>query len=49
MVEANVSWDIRGLSTDQKPVNVPNGSSFLEMDTGKVYVWDRQNQQWKEI
>ena len=24
----------RGLSTDDKPMDVPNGSEFYEMDTG---------------
>lgn len=47
----NKAWDIRGLSTDQKPTEdrMPNGSSFLEMDTGNVYFWDKENQQWRSV
>ena len=42
---------LRGLSTDTKPVNqswLENGSSFLEMDTGKVFVYDGENKEWIE-
>ena len=28
-----------GISTDTKPTGVPNGSRFLELDTGKVYYY----------
>lgn len=42
--------DYRGLSTDTKPTtNVANGSTYLEMDTGDVYLWDAENEQWREI
>ena len=38
-----------GLSTDTKPTtNIPNGSRFLEMDTGKVYMFDQTNLTWLE-
>ena len=38
-----------GLSTDSKPTeNVPNGAAFIEMDTGKLYFYDADNQQWRE-
>ena len=41
---------LRGLSTDDKPMEgVPNGSSFLEMDTGNVYVFDEENTQWRQL
>ena len=37
-------YDLRGLSTDQKPLeNVGNGSTFLEIDTGKVFIFDKEN------
>lgn len=40
-------WDIRGLSTDTKPLgNVPNSSTFLEMDTKAVFIFDEENQRW---
>ena len=39
--------DLRGLSSDTKPtLMVPNGSSFLEMDTGNQYLFDEGSQQW---
>lgn len=39
-----------GLSTDTKPTtNVENGSTFLEMDTGDLYVFDKTNTQWREL
>ena len=38
------TYEFRGLSTDEKPVeNVGNGSIFIEMDTGKVFIFDEQN------
>lgn len=44
-------WDLRGLSTDTKPTDsqIPNGSSFLEMDTGTVFFWDKENSQWRAV
>lgn len=43
-------WDIRGKSTDEKPVKgVPNGSSFFEMDTGDVYMLDGDTGTWVQI
>lgn len=36
----------RGLSTDDKPTDAPNGSDFLEMDTGKMWYFDAENSQW---
>lgn len=38
--------DFIGLSTDQKPVNVPNASTFYEMDTKTLFLFDAQNQVW---
>lgn len=39
------TYHLRGLSTDAKPIltEKSNGSSFLEMDTGKQYVFDGQS------
>ena len=37
MITRNTDYSIqrlRGLSTDTKPTDVPNGSEFREMDTG---------------
>ena len=49
-----ISTDLRGNSTEQKPTeisgkNVDNGSTFLETDTGKLFVYDLENQQWNEV
>lgn len=42
--------EYRGLSTDEKPTeNIVNGSVFIEIDTGKVYMYDLENEEWKEI
>ena len=43
-----------GLSTDTKPIDkykntiLPNGSTYYEIDTGKLFMYDAQNQQWYE-
>ena len=36
----------KGLSTDTKPADATNGSSFLEMDTGDMYYWDADSEAW---
>lgn len=46
--------ELRGLSTDEKPTEideklVDNGSTFIEIDTGKIYMYDLENEEWKEI
>ena len=43
-------WDLRGLS-GEKPTDpqMPNGSTYLEMDTGNVYIWDKENEQWRAL
>lgn len=37
-----------GRSIDTKPIHVENGSSFEEVDTGRVYYYDAENNQWLE-
>ena len=38
------TYEFSGLSTDAKPIErVGNGSIFIEMDTGKVFMFDEQN------
>ena len=55
LVENKTTAKYIGLSTDTKPMQVsdsigmPNGSRFLEMDTGKKYYWSTNNQQWGEM
>lgn len=39
-----------GLSSDTKPTaKVENGSTFLEMDTGDLYIFDKTNTLWREL
>lgn len=38
--------DFIGLSTDTKPTDVENASSFYEMDTKALYLFDEQNKVW---
>lgn len=50
----NQMW-IDGLSTDTKPTTtidgmpIPNGSVFTEVDTGKTYMFDKDNTTWYEV
>lgn len=37
-----------GRSIDTKPINVENGSKFTEIDTGRIYVFDKTNKTWIE-
>lgn len=37
------------LSTDTKPTNLANASLALEMNTGKVFIYDAQNTTWIEL
>lgn len=51
MITRNADYSIqrlRGLSTDTKPVNVPNGSRFREMDTGKEFLYSAAGTEWIE-
>jgi hypothetical protein len=38
-----------GLSTDTKPTDVKNGSTLVEIDTGKGYLFDADSKAWKQI
>ena len=49
--ENTYQYDFEGLSSDSKPTiaeypDMRNGSSFLEMDTKKIYFYDETNAQW---
>ena len=47
---ALVDKEYRGLSTDEKPTeNIINGAKFIEIDTGKLYMYDIESEKWKEI
>lgn len=46
--------ELRGLSTDTKPteiggIKVGNGSIFVEIDTGNIFLYDQENEEWKAI
>lgn len=44
------TWDVRCTSTDTKPTaGVPNGSTCIEIDTGKGYLYDAEGGEWHEI
>jgi len=48
------TFDFRCLSTDEKPIifngiEIDNGSQLLEMDTGDIYLFDKQNQMWRKF
>lgn len=34
-------------STDSKPLDVANGSTLLEIDTGTLYMFDESSNQWR--
>lgn len=38
--------DGKCLSTDEKPTDVENGSSLIEMDTGTLYFFNETTKQW---
>ncbi len=49
-----ISAELRGLSTDEKPTEfagkaIDNGSIFIEIDTGKMYMYDLSSENWMEI
>lgn len=37
-----------GRSVDNKPLDVENGSSFKEIDTGRIFRYDKENNLWIE-
>lgn len=41
--------EFRGLSTDTKPTDCINGAAFIEIDTGKVYLFDAVGGEWHEV
>lgn len=44
------SHDIRCLSTDTKPtVHIANGASCIEVDTGNIFFYDAEHEQWYEF
>ena len=46
--------EFSGTSSDTKPTEngeriVDNGSVFIEVDTGKIFLYDLENEEWKEV
>lgn len=46
--------ELRGLSDDEKPTTIENGeiengSSFIEIDTGKLYLYNGASSSWVEV
>lgn len=47
--------ELRGLSTDEKPSvletggNIENGSVFIEIDTGDVYLYNEEGTEWDPV
>lgn len=38
------------LSTDTKPTEkIANGSMLIEMDTATIYIYDKDNETWREF
>lgn len=38
-----------GLSTDTKPLqHIGNGTAFIEIDSGKIYLFDAEHTEWIE-
>lgn len=43
----NMAMHYRGMAADSKPTDgIPNGSDFLEMDTGKTWYFDADSGDW---
>jgi len=48
--DGHLTDEFVGLSTDDKPTgNIRNGSTFVEMDTQKIFAWDEENERWLEL
>lgn len=48
------SADLRGLSTDTKPTaangdNVPHGSTWINMDDGSAFMYNKDTDTWYEM
>jgi len=54
-VEIGNVYEYRGLSEnaenggDTKPTNATNGSVYLEIDTGDVYIFDGKGKTWRKL
>lgn len=49
-VQNRMNAELYGLSTDTKPItDVPNGSVFVEIDTGKIHIFNGATEVWHEF
>lgn len=54
-LDGSAVFEFRGKSSDIKPVvsygnyNIGNGSTFFEMDTSKLFMFDEEQQAWEEV
>ena len=47
VTNTNMIMHYRGLADDTKPTDgVPNGSEFLEIDSGKTWYYDAEGEDW---
>lgn len=44
--DPNYAHEYYGMSTDTKPLSVPNASLFYEIDTSDIYMFDEDGKQW---
>ena len=44
--DPNYAHEYYGMSTDTKPLSVPNASLFYEIDTCDIYMFDEDGKQW---
>ena len=47
MITADTIQWFFGNKDETKPTNVNNGSMFVEIDSGKVNCYDRENNKWE--
>ena len=52
--EPTLQVELRGLSTDDKPISlvdgdIDNGSVFIEIDTGEVYLYNMEDKKWEPV
>lgn len=48
LVRAYTINEYMGTSTDTKPLDAPNGSIFVEIDTGDIYFFNADSGSWVE-
>ena len=42
--------EFAGLSTDEKPTEkITTGSLFMEVDTGDIYAYDEEGEEWNKL